>query len=46
MLVWRDLDTRSALERFQILVVLSLVPLLVSVAFELYFISLGSSFFS
>jgi len=46
MLIWRDLDTRSALKRFQILVVLSLVPVSVLLAFELYFISLGhSSFF-
>jgi len=46
MFVWRDLDTRSALKMFQILVVLSLVPVSVLLAFELYFISLGhSSFF-
>ena len=36
MLIWRDLDTRSALKRFQILVVLSLVPVSVLLAFELY----------
>ncbi|MEM3561866.1 MAG: hypothetical protein QXR19_01435 [Candidatus Jordarchaeaceae archaeon] len=46
MVIWRDLDTESALKRLQILGLLSLVPVFVYTAFVLYFISAGrSSFF-
>jgi hypothetical protein len=44
MLVWRDLDTESALKRLQILGVLSLVPLFVAITFTFYFNFLSYSF--
>ncbi len=44
ILVWRDLDTRSALKRLQILVILSSVPLFVAITFTIYFNFLGYSF--
>jgi hypothetical protein len=44
MLIWRDLDTRSALKRLQILVILSSVPLFVVSTFTIYINFLGYSF--
>lgn len=47
MLVWRDLDTESALKRFQILHVLSLMPLFVVLISTIYFhLSYSFSFFT
>lgn len=48
MFVWRDLDTKSALKRLNILYVLSLLPLCVAITFTFYFnfISYSFSFFT
>ncbi|MHA1362953.1 MAG: hypothetical protein ACTSP1_10590 [Candidatus Freyarchaeota archaeon] len=44
MFVWRDLDTKIALKRLNILHVLSLLPLFVAITFTFYFNFLSYSF--